>query len=178
MVRPPARVSEDKERLAKVIFDEVVKRLSGIDDRKMKKYNLTIIKNKNGFSLIELLIVMIIMGLLASLVGPRMFGKLGMAKEKTARSQIALFITSLDSYRLDIGSYPTEEQGFHILYKNPGNIENWNGPYVAKEIPLDPWNKAYIYKNPGENGEIDIISLGADGKEGGDGENSDIGSWQ
>lgn len=126
----------------------------------------------------ELLIVMIIMGLLASLVGPRLFGKLDMAKEKTARSQIAMLLTSLDSYRLDIGRYPSESQGLKILFKNTDNLDNWKGPYVVKDIPLDPWNNPYIYKNPGEHGEIDLLSYGADGQAGGEGENSDIGSWQ
>ena len=134
--------------------------------------------NSKGFYLIELLIVMIIMGLLASLVGPKMFGKLGMAKEKTAASQISLLITSFDSYSLDMGSYPTEEQGIEALMKNLTNSDKWTGPYLAKDIPKDPWDNSYVYKNPGEHGEIDIISLGADGVDGGEGENKDIGSWE
>ena len=135
-------------------------------------------KCNKGFSLIELLIVMIIMGLLASLVGPRMFGKLGSAKSKAAQSQIAMLITSLDSYRLDLGKYPTEQEGLQVLFKNVQKQELWAGPYITKAVPQDPWGKDYLYKNPGTQGEIDLFSYGADGKEGGSGENSDIGSWQ
>lgn len=141
---------------------------------------MRIIKKKTyeaGFSLIELLIVMIIMGLLASLVGPRMFGKLGMAKEKTAKSQMSMLMTALDAYRLDVGVYPSENEGLKVLMENSGSIDNWDGPYLAKDMPVDPWDRPYIYKNPGEHGEIDLKSLGADRKEGGKGENSDIGSW-
>ncbi len=144
----------------------------------MKTIRFRRIANRLGFSLIELLIVMIIMGLLASLVGPRMFGKLDMAKQKTASSQMAMLLTALDSYRLDLGAYPTTEQGLEILYRNTANISDWNGPYVAKEIPLDPWGNPYIYRNPGQHGEIDILTFGADGREGGEKENADIGSWQ
>ena len=136
------------------------------------------IRNTQGFSLIELLIVMIIMGLLASLVGPKMFGKLGMAKEKTARSQMSMLLTAFDSYRLDFGRYPSEEQGLAELRTNTTNSELWKGPYLAKDIPADPWGHAYLYQNPGEHNEIDIISLGLDGKVGGDGENADLGSWE
>ena len=134
--------------------------------------------SEKGFSLIELLIVMIIMGLLASLVGPRLFGKLGMAKEKTARSQIAMLMTSLGAYRLDIGTFPTQDEGLDVLMTNKSNNSKWDGPYLAKDFPLDPWGNAYLYVNPGVHGEVDIISLGLDGKDGGDGENEDIGSWQ
>ncbi|MBL4902424.1 type II secretion system major pseudopilin GspG [Desulfocapsa sp. AH-315-G09] len=143
--------------------------------KQTKTENIT--SNNKGFSLIELLIVMIIMGLLASLVGPRLFGKLGMAKEKTARSQIAMLMTSLGTYRLDIGSFPSEDEGLTVLMKNKSNHKKWDGPYLAKDLPIDPWGSAYIYKNPGTHGEIDIISLGLDGKEGGEGEKEDIGSW-
>ncbi len=144
----------------------------------LKNSRNTFALSNKGFSLIELLIVMIIMGLLASLVGPKMFGKLGMAKEKTAASQIAMLMTALDSYRLDFGTYPTEEQGLAVLTENENNDERWTGPYLSKALPVDPWGKPYIYNNPGEHGEIDLYSLGADGREGGEGENRDIGSWQ
>ena len=133
---------------------------------------------ESGFTLIELLIVMIIMGMLASLVGPKMFGKLGMAKSKTALSQIDMLSAALDSYRLDINSYPTNEQGLQVLRKDPGNVKNWIGPYVEKDIPLDPWGNAYIYKIPGDHGEYDLYSHGADNKSGGDGEDADVGNWQ
>lgn len=131
-----------------------------------------------GFSLIELLIVMIILGLLASLVGPKMFGKLGMAKQKTAKTQIEMLMTALDSYRLDVGKYPASQDGLDALVS--GNGDNWSGPYLAKGkgVPNDPWGNPYEYRNPGEHGEIDILSLGADGQPGGDGENADVGSWE
>ena len=129
-----------------------------------------------GFSLIELLIVMIILGLLASLVGPKMFGKLGMAKQKTAKTQIEMLMTALDAYRLDMGTYPSTQEGLEALVENPGS-DNWDGPYLAKEVPLDPWGNPYNYENPGTHGEVDIFSYGLDNQPGGDGENTDVGSW-
>ncbi len=140
--------------------------------------NFSDLRNARGFSLIELLIVMIILGLLASLVGPRMFGKLGMAKQKTAKTQIEMLMTALDSYRLDVGKYPASQDGLEALVN--GAADKWDGPYLpkGKEVPKDPWENDYIYQNPGEHGEVDIISLGADGQSGGDGEDADVGSWQ
>ena len=140
--------------------------------------NISEFRNARGFSLIELLIVMIILGLLASLVGPRMFGKLGMAKQKTAKTQIEMLMTALDSYRLDVGKYPLSQDGLEALVNDGG--DKWDGPYLpkGKAVPKDPWDNDYIYQNPGEHGEVDIISLGADGQTGGDGEDADVGSWQ
>ena len=135
------------------------------------------INNQQGFSLIELLIVMVILGLLASLVGPKMFGKLGMAKQKTAKTQIEMLMTAMDSYRLDIGKYPSSQEGIEALVENTGS-DKWAGPYLQKGVPKDPWDNEYNYENPGQNGEIDIFSYGADGQSGGDGENADVGSWQ
>jgi len=135
---------------------------------------LTRRRDQRGFSLIELLIVMVILGLLASLVGPKMFGKLGMAKQKTAKTQIEMLMTALDSYRLDVGKYPAT---LDALVTNPGT-DKWQGPYLAKGLPKDPWDNDYIYQNPGEHGEIDVLSYGADGSPGGDGEDADVGSWQ
>ncbi len=132
---------------------------------------------QKGFSLIELLIVMVILGLLASLVGPRMFGKLGMAKQKTAKTQIEMLMSALDSYRLDVGRYPSTQEGLDALVQNPG-VENWNGPYLAKAVPNDPWGNPYYYENPGQHGEIDIFSYGADGQPGGEGEDADVNSWE
>lgn len=132
---------------------------------------------ETGFSLIELLIVMIILGLLASLVGPKMFGKLGMAKQKTAKTQIEMLMTALDAYRLDMGIYPDSQEGLEALMANPGD-DRWDGPYLAKELPVDPWGNPYNYANPGEHGEVDIYSYGLDNQPGGDGENSDVVSWQ
>ena len=139
---------------------------------------LEVRKKEKGFTLIELLIVMVILGLLAALVGPRMFGKVGKSKQKAAKSQIALFETSLDTFRLDMGRYPTGEEGLQALREKPEDAENWDGPYLAKEVPLDPWRTPYVYVCPGENGEYDIISLGADKNPGGEGEDMDIVSWK
>lgn len=135
-------------------------------------------KKEKGFTLIELLIVMVILGLLAALVGPRMFGKVGKSKQKAAKSQIALFETSLDTFRLDMGRYPTGEEGLQALREKPEDAENWDGPYLAKEVPLDPWGTPYVYVSPGENGEYDITSLGADKNPGGEGEDMDIVNWK
>jgi len=132
---------------------------------------------EEGFSLIELLVVMIILGLIASLVGPQLFGKLGSAKQKTAKTQIEMFMAALDAYRLDVGRYPAESEGLDALVTNPGT-PRWNGPYLKKAVPLDPWGNPYHYRNPGEHGPIDVFSYGADGAPGGEKEDADIGSWQ
>ncbi len=136
------------------------------------------VKNKRGFTLIELLIVMIILGLLAALVAPRMFGKVGASKQKAAQAQIALFETALDTYRLDVGRFPTTEQGLTALRAKSEGLDNWDGPYLPKEIPLDPWERPYEYRHPGEHGDFDIISYGADGQPGGEGEDTDIVNWK
>ena len=135
-------------------------------------------KTDSGFTLIELLIVMIILGILAALVGPRMFGKVGKSKQKGAKMQISLFETALDTYRLDMGSYPDTDQGLPALREEPAGGKNWDGPYLPKEIPLDPWGNPYIYICPGEHGDYDIISHGLDGNPGGDDEKSDIVNWK
>jgi len=133
---------------------------------------------ERGFTLIEIMIVVIIIGLLAALVGPKLFGKLAMAKQKSAKAQIELFGTAFDTFRLDTGRYPTTEEGLKALREKPSGAENWSGPYLPKEIPLDPWGKPYIYKSPGEHYDYDLISYGLDGVEGGEGENQDIVSWK
>ncbi|RJX31091.1 MAG: type II secretion system protein GspG [Desulfurivibrio sp.] len=134
-------------------------------------------RHQRGFSLMELMIVMVILGLLASLVGPAMFKKLGTAKQKTAKTQIGMLMTALDAYRLDIGHYPSQQEGLESLVVNPGE-DKWDGPYLKKGVPLDPWDSEYYYLNPGEHGEVDIYSLGADNREGGEKENADVGSWE
>ena len=146
-------------------------------NKKTKEIRQRRISNQKGFSLIELLIVMVILGLLASLVGPKMFGKLGMAKQKTAKTQIEMLMTALDAYRLDVGSYPSGSNGLDALVRDPGN-DKWSGPYLAKDVPDDPWGNPYHYDNPGQHGEVDIYSFGADNQEGGDGENKDVNSWE
>ena len=135
-------------------------------------------KNKNGFTLIELLIVMVILGLLAALVGPRMFGKVGKSKQKAAKAQMALLETSLDTYRLDVGKYPTTDQGLNALRVQPDSAGKWDGPYLAKEVPLDPWGHPYEYQSPSENGDFEIMAYGADGSSGGEGEDADIFNWK
>jgi general secretion pathway protein G len=134
--------------------------------------------HEKGFTLIELLVVVIIIGLLASLVAPKFFGKLGASKQKTAKAQIELFGSALDSFRLDVGRYPTTEEGLNALREKPSSVEKWQGPYLPKAIPKDPWGRDYVYKCPGEHGEYDIISYGLDGQPGGEGENADVTSWE
>jgi len=135
-------------------------------------------KRERGFTLIELLIVMVILGLLAALVGPRMFGKVGKSKQGAAKVQIGQFAVALDMYRLDVGRYPTTEQGLEALRAAPDGAEKWEGPYVDKEIPKDPWGHPYEYVCPGENSDYEIVSRGADGSPGGEGENVDIVNWK
>ena len=124
------------------------------------------------------MVVVIIIGLLAALVGPRLFGKVSSAKQKAAKAQIELFGTALDTFRIDVGRYPTTEEGLKALRERPSGVVEWQGPYLPKEIPLDPWGRPYIYKAPGEHGDYDLISYGLDGAEGGEGENQDVVSWK
>jgi general secretion pathway protein G len=132
-----------------------------------------------GFTLIELLVVIVILGLIAGLVGPRLFGRVGQSKLATAKAQIELFGAALDQFRLDVGAYPGGGAGLQALVQNP-NVPNWSGPYLKKNaLPVDPWGKPYQYKCcPGDQGDYDIWSLGADGAPGGDGENTDVTSWE
>ena len=134
-------------------------------------------KKEQGFTLIEVLIVMVILGLLAALVGPKMFGKVGKSRQKAAKAQIALFETALDTYRLDLGKYPTTEQELQALREKPDGAEKWDGPYLSKAIPLDPWGNPYVYESPSDHGDFAIISLGADGAPEGEKEDKDIVSW-
>ncbi len=134
-------------------------------------------RKEPGFSLIELLIVLAIIGMLAALVGPKLFGKVDEGKQKSAKAQVELFGTALDSFRLDVGRYPTTEEGLKALREKVSGAEGWKGPYVAKEIPNDPWGKSYVYKCPGDHGDYDLLSYGADGSEGGEGMNQDLVSW-
>lgn len=134
-----------------------------------------------GFTLVELLIVMVILGLLSALVGPRLFGHLGASKAKAARTQIELLGAALDMYRLDMGRYPSTEDGIVALSQRPadeGRAARWQGPYLKKKVEKDPWDNAYVYVFPGQHGEYDLISLGADGQPGGEGEDADINSWE
>lgn len=131
-----------------------------------------------GFTLLELLVVMVIIGLLASYVGPKYFAQIGKSEVKTAKAQIDSLGKALDQYRLDTGHYPSTENGLAALNAAPANESKWNGPYLQKKVPSDPWDHAYLYKMPGEHGDYDLISLGNDGAAGGAGEAADIGNWQ
>lgn len=137
--------------------------------------NLSLAKRKSqrGFTLIELLVVLAILTLLAGLVGPRVLSQLGGAKSKTAAVQIADIEKSLEIFKLDVGRFPTSEEGLNALVTKPDSAAGWNGPYLKGGLPNDPWGKPYLYK-PGANGAVEITSLGADGAPGGDGENADI----
>lgn len=136
-----------------------------------------------GFTLIEILVVIIVLGLLAALVAPRIIGRVSEAKSTTARTQIELLSVALDNYRLDNGYYPTTDQGLGALRVTP-RVEpvpgNWRGPYLRKDVPLDPWDRPYIYRSPGEQDAsgFDLLTLGRDGQPGGEDEDADITSWQ
>jgi general secretion pathway protein G len=130
-----------------------------------------------GFTLLELLVVIVIIGLLAAYVGPKYFSQLGKSEVTVARAQIEAFEKSLDTYRLDVGRYPTTEEGLNALMSAPPTAAGkWNGPYLKKGVPADPWGHAYQYRAPGTKGEYEIVSLGKDGQPGGAGEAADISS--
>jgi len=137
-------------------------------------------EKQNGFTLIELLVVLVILGLLAGLVGPQVMKYLGTSKTKTAHLQIQDLGAALDLYRLEVGRYPSSEEGLQALVEAPqGADERWHGPYLKKRtLPKDPWGYEYQYRFPGENDIYDLYSLGADNAEGGDGEDADIFSWE
>lgn len=132
---------------------------------------------EEGFTLLELLVVVVIIGLLAGFVAPRYFGQVGKSEVATAKAQIDALEKALDQYRLDVGRYPSTELGLKALVERPAGEPKWNGPYLKKAVPKDPWGNAYKYRAPGQHGEYDIWSEGADGAPGGDGENTDIVSW-
>lgn len=131
-----------------------------------------------GFTLIELLVVLVILGLLAGLVGPQILRYLGGAKSDTAALQIEQLGAGLDLYHLEVGHYPTTEEGLQVLVEQPADNSRWNGPYLKKnKVPKDPWGNDYHYRSPGEHGPYDLYSLGSDNLEGGEGENRDVVSW-
>ena len=131
-----------------------------------------------GFTLLELLVVMVILGLLVGYVAPKYFAQVGKSEVKTARAQIESLSKALDMYRLDTGHYPATDPGLKALFTKPDNEPKWNGPYLQKDVPPDPWGRPYLYKQPGEHGDFDLLSYGKDGQPGGDGDNVDITSWQ
>jgi general secretion pathway protein G len=136
-------------------------------------------RSRAGVTLIEMLVVVMIIALFAALVAPSMFKQSDKARVTAAQAQINNFITALGSYKLDTGVFPSTEEGLQALRVAPNNLAQWQGPYLPKEVPLDPWRRPYIYKYPGDHGdEPDIISYGADGQAGGDGINADIVSWK
>lgn len=132
---------------------------------------------EQGFTLLELLVVMVIIGLLAAYVGPKYFSQVGKSEIKMAQAQIDALEKALHQYRLDVGSYPSTENGLAALVAQPNNEPKWQGPYLAKTPPADPWGRAYVYKYPGDNSEFDLFSLGRDGQMGGEGEAADITNW-
>ncbi|MEH6581977.1 MAG: type II secretion system major pseudopilin GspG [Halioglobus sp.] len=130
-----------------------------------------------GFTLMELLVVLAILGLLMSLVGPQVLNQLGGAKVKTAAIQIKDLEQALEMYKLDTGRFPTTDEGLPALSKKPSGASGWNGPYLKSDVPLDPWKREYLYKYPGDHGELDIYSYGQNGSPGGEGEDTDVGNW-
>jgi general secretion pathway protein G len=135
------------------------------------------LRSQTGFTLLELLVVMVIIGLLAGYVGPKYFSQIGKSEVKATRAQIDALGKALDQFRLDVGHYPSSEEGLASLMTRPANQLKWDGPYLTKNVPLDPWGNPYIYKFPGEHGEYDLISNGKDGQSGGEGEAADITNW-
>ena len=135
-------------------------------------------RRQAGFTLIEIMVVMVIIGLLMALVGPNLIGRSEKAKVQAAAMQIERLGTVLDTFRLDVGRYPTTQEGLQVLVQRPMGVDRWDGPYLNKGIPKDPWDRPYIYRSPGEAGRpYDLYSLGADGAPGGTDNNRDITSW-
>lgn len=134
---------------------------------------------QSAFTLLELLVVLAIIAMLAGIVGPQVIKHLDESKNKAAKIQIEELMAALDLYKLDLGNYPTTKQGLHALIKSPAEVKDWSGPYLRKEtVPVDPWQRDYIYLYPGKHGKFDLYSLGADGIEGGENEDRDIVGWE
>ena len=127
-----------------------------------------------GFTLLELLVVVAIIGLLAAFVGPRYVSQIGKSETAAARAQIEALARALDAFRLDTGHYPSSAQGLGALRERPASETEWNGPYLQKDVPADPWGKPYVYRTPGAKGDFELLSHGRDGAPGGSGENADI----
>jgi general secretion pathway protein G len=129
---------------------------------------------RRGFTLLEMLVVLVIVGLLSGYVAPRFFAQIGRSEIKVAKAQIEAFSKALDQYRLDVGRYPSTEQGLAALVTAPDQSGRWQGPYLSKSLPMDPWGNRYAYFSPGKQGEYEILSYGRDGKPGGQAEDADI----
>ena len=134
-------------------------------------------KRQSGITLIELLVVMVIIALFATIVGSRVGRSVDKAKHVAAKSQISEYESMLDQFKLDAGRYPSNDEGLQALRSRPANVPNWDGPYMKKDLQPDPWGRPYIYRFPGTHGDFDLLSYGADGQEGGEGDNADIVSW-
>lgn len=141
-------------------------------------HSKNILRKQEGFTLVELIVVVIIIGLLSGLVLPQFIRQSERATARAAKAQIELLGTALDTFRLDVGRYPTTQEGLQALTQKPGGIDRWDGPYLRKEVPNDPWGRPYIYKSPGDHGPYDILSHGADGVPGGEGNDRDVVSWE
>jgi general secretion pathway protein G len=142
----------------------------------MKHHRQT--KTNYGFTLIEVMVVIIIVGLLSALVAPKFFGRVDQARVKTTKTQIELLGAALDDFRLDNGRYPTTDEGLKALRLKPDGLNNWNGPYLPKDVPRDAWGNEYHYKSPGDHGVYDLFSYGKDGQAGGEDDDRDIVSWE
>ncbi|MBN2895206.1 MAG: type II secretion system major pseudopilin GspG [Campylobacterales bacterium] len=135
--------------------------------------------HRHAFTLIELLVVIVIIALLSSLVAPKFFGKLDNAKVKTTKAQLEMIATALDAFRLDVGRYPSTDEGLAILWAKNSDVKGWSGPYLPKKVPADAWEHPYMYKFPGNNGEdYELLSYGADGAEGGEDDRADLSVWE
>lgn len=138
------------------------------------------LKSESGITLLELLVVMVIIALFATLVGTRLWKNVATAKKTAAKDQIATFENAIEQFRLEVGRLPTQEEGLQALRLRPPAVEEskWNGPYLQKDVPLDPWGNPYVYRMPGQHGEYDVLSYGRDSREGGEGEDGDVVSWK
>lgn len=134
-------------------------------------------RHGRGFTLLELLVVMVIIGLLAAYVGPKYFSQIGKSEVKTAKAQIVGLEKALQQYRVDVGRFPTTEEGLQALRAKPANSTKWDGPYLEKDLPTDPWGRPYSYVSPGQHGDFDLASTGRDGRPGGEGLDADINNW-
>ena len=143
-----------------------------IMNRKTRKFR------RSYFTLTELMVVIVILVMLTSLAAPMVFKHIRSARITTAKTQIKLLEQALNDYKLDTGKYPDSDEGLQMLVENTANVEKWDGPYIKPAVPKDPWGNEYVYTCPGEHGDYDLVSYGADGQPGGEGDNADITNWE